>query len=239
MAKVKEKEVAVRNSETALTTGEDFSVTGSMDQIDPRLPQIGIIHQGQLFEMPDGEKLPEFTGVILDLNRANAYWKESFSDSGGGTPPDCSSIDGIHADLNTEECPSPTGKCGHGTQPECPMNRFGSAGRGKACKNLKRMHVILAGHKMPLRLTLPPTSIKALDIYVSLLASKGYPYQRAETKFGLKQSQNKEGIKYSEITLHELRIIEDPSDELNTLKQMYRDWKPVMRGQPVQADEYY
>jgi hypothetical protein len=92
---------------------------------------------------------------------------------------------------------------------------------------------------MPLRLTLPPTSIKALDIYVSLLASKGYPYQRTETKFGLKVSQNKEGIKYSEIVLNALRMIQDPSDELNILKQMYRDWKPIMRGQPVQADEYY
>lgn len=234
-----DKDVAVRNGETALSTGEEFSVTDSMEQIDPRLPQIGIIHQGQLFQMPDGEKLQEFTGIILDLNRANAYWKESFGDSGGGTPPDCSSIDGINADLNTEECPSPTGKCGHGKQPECPNNRFGSAGRGKACKNLKRVHIILEGHKMPLRLTLPPTSIKALDIYVSLLASKGYPYQRAETNFGLKESQNKEGIKYSEITLHELRIIEDPSPELDMLKGMYKSWKPIMRGQPIKADEYY
>ena len=234
-----EKDVAVRNGETALSTGEEFSVTGSMDQIEPRLPQIGIIHQGQLYQMPDGEKVQEFTGVILDLNRANAYWIESFTKSGGGTPPDCSSIDGINADLNSEECPSPTGKCGHGKNPECPMNKFGSAGRGKACKNLKRLHIILDGHRMPLRLTLPPTSIKALDIYVSLLGSKDYPYQRAETNFSLKESQNKEGIKYSEIVLHERRIIENPSDELDKLKQMYRDWKPVMREQSIQADEYY
>lgn len=221
-----------------VSTGEEFSVKSSMDEIEPRLPQIGIIHQGQLFLMPDGEKIQDFEGIILDLNRANAYWQESFSESGGGTPPDCSSLDGINADLNSDDCPSLTGQCGSGPKPECPMNQFGSAGRGKACKNLKRVHIILDGHQLPLRLTLPPTSIKALDLYVSLLASTGLAYQKAVTKFSLKETQNKEGIKYSEIVLS--KVSETTDDKrIAELKAMYRSWKPIMRGQVIKADEYY
>lgn len=232
------KKDVVKKEAGAVSTGEEFNVQSSMDEIEPRLPQIKIIHQGQIFEMPDGTKETQFSGIILDLNRANAYWIESFQESGGGTPPDCSSLDGISADLNADNCPSPTGKCGLGSKPECPMNQFGSAGRGKACKNLKRVHVILDGHQLPLRLTLPPTSIKAIDLYVSLLASKGIPYQLANTEFKLKEAQNKEGIKYSELVLNTVETITGPA-EVEKLKKMYRGWKPIMRGQPVLSEEYY
>jgi len=228
-----EKEVAVREQAGALSTGNEFSVEKSMEEIEPRLPQIGIVHQGQLFVMPDEEKVTDFEGVILDVNKANAYWEKSFSESGGGTPPDCSSVNGLTADDNVEDCPASDRQC-----IGCPMNKFGSAGRGKACKNLKRVHILLEGHQLPLRLTLPPTSIKAFDLYVSLVGSLGHPYQMVKTGFSLKESQNKEGIKYSEIVLTVNEIINDEK-KIERLRSMYRGWKPIMRGQPIEMDEYY
>ena len=49
---------------------EVFDVRDNMEGIIPRLPQIAIIHAGQLFEMPDESKIPTFEGVILDHHPA-------------------------------------------------------------------------------------------------------------------------------------------------------------------------
>jgi len=237
-AKKNNKDVTARTKGEVIPIPEEFDPQKTMDQIEPRLPQIGILHQEQMFKMPDGENVKSFKGVILDLNRANAFWKESFSESGGGTPPDCSSIDGIHADLNMEgACPSPTGKCGHGKDPECPHNKFGSDGRGKKCKNLKRVHILIDDQLLPMRLTLPPTSIKSIDLYVSLLMSQKLPMQLIETEFSLKESSNKEGISFSEAVFKNINRITD-AKRVEELRLMFRQWRSIMRQQPVEGDEY-
>ncbi len=207
-----------------------FDLKENMADADARLPQIGIIHQGQIFEMPDGSKQPEFSGIILDINKANAYWAESFSQSGGGSPPDCFSIDGVNPDSYVEN------PCNMSCS-ECENNKFGSDGnRGKKCKNMKRIHVLTEGSIIPFRLTLPPTSMEADDVYRMMLTASGIPYQLVNTKFSLKKSQNKEGIEYSEIVFTNTGVISEKK-QAQYIKSMREQWLSVMRQQAVDSSE--
>jgi len=207
-----------------------FDLKQNMEGVTPRLPQISIVHQAQLFTFPDETQLKEFEGIILDTNRINAWWEQSYDETGGGTPPDCFSMNGVEPDLN---CNMPQAKrCA-----ECEKNKFGSDGRGKACKNMKRVHIMLEDEMLPLRLTLPPSNLKAIDMYISLLTSKGMPYQLVVTNFKLKKTQNKDGIAFSEINPEKVMIITDP-EKAEFLSKMLKEFKPVMRGQEIVMEEY-
>src|SRR4029450_12815372 len=50
------------------------------------------------FEVPTPagpESRPTITGVLVHVQQRRAYWAQAFDETGGGTPPDCTSADGI------------------------------------------------------------------------------------------------------------------------------------------------
>ncbi len=207
-----------------------FDPKENMVGIEVRLPQIRIIHQAQMFLLPGDEKAENFSGDILDTNNVNAWWKVSFDESGGGSLPDCYSNDGIK--------PSPAGEA---IQAEwcakCEQNAFGSSGgRGKACKNMKRVHIRLEGTYLPYRLTLPPSNLRAISDYITGVSSKGFPYQAILTEFSLGEKQNKEGIKYSFLHCRIKRYL-DVATAREVLEQRV-ELLSVMRDQAVGAEEY-
>jgi len=230
------KDVAVQGEHGVAVVGADlFNMGDNMEGVEAVLPQVKIIHQGQMFVMPDGNKVQAFSGTVIDMNRTNAYWEVSFDESGGGDPPTCSSLNGITPDMSSAEIQSENGGC-----PGCPKNVFGSDGkRGKLCKNMKRMHVLMDGSMIPYRLTVPPSNLKVVDLYVSLLTAQGIPYQLIETEFGLRSVKNKDGIEYSELILRNVgpsKMIRSREDAMK-MKALIAQWKHVMRGGQVLADE--
>ena len=238
----KKNEVAIKDEALTPDLAQSlFSLKENMESIEARLPQIEIIHKGQMFVMPEGQKTESFTGIILDMNRANAWWATDYDTSGGGTPPDCFSLDGFMLDPSCNNPQSTSGKCA-----DCPQNKFGSApakkdgtpSPGKACKNMKRIHIWLADSMLPYRLTAPPSSLKAIDTYVSLLVAKALPYQLVNTEFSLKEVSNKTGITYSEIVLREAGKIESMK-AAQQIKAMRSQFLEHMRGQAIEAEEYY
>jgi len=212
-----------------------FDPKENLSGIDVRLPQIGIIHQGQLFLMPDGSKRESFKGHILDISRANAYWITPFSESGGGVPPDCFSVDGINPNHSSSELQADS--C---SESKCSMNVFGSdpgGGRSKACKNMRRVHIVIEDYLMPFRLSAPPSSITPVEMYASTIQGSGCPYQLVVTEFSLKESSNKDGIKYSELVLTKVSDV-DQFEEASRIKKLHLQWLSVMREQYVTSDEY-
>jgi hypothetical protein len=203
----------------------------NLDQIQIRLPQIRILHTAQMFEMPTGEKVPSFEGLILDFNRVNSYWPESFDKTGGGTPPGCFSLDGVRPSPYSEHLESDF--CA-----SCSKNVFGSSdkGRGKACKGLKRVHVLTEPNQLlPYRLTLPPSNLKAFDGYVSRLVGIGYPWRMVITTFSLKATKNKDGITYAEIVLDAKGQI--PKEQIPISKQVADCLMPILRDRDIRPSE--
>lgn len=229
-------DVAVREEgQVAVFGAELFDMGDQMEGVEAKLPQIKIIHQGQMFAFPDESKRLSFTGTIIDMNRTNAYWAESFDDSGGGDPPTCFSLDGVSPEMSSAEIQSESGGCR-----DCPHNQYKSDGkRGKLCKNMKRVHILMEGTLMPFRLTIPPSNLKAVDLYVSLLTSQGVPYQLVESEFSLKPVKNKDGIEYSELIMKNVRptpLVKDQEDAMK-LKAMIVQWRGIMRGDAVTDNE--
>ena len=205
-------------------------VQENLNQIDIRLPVIKIIHQAQMFEMPDGEKVKTFSGLILDFNKIQSYWPKSF-DEDSGVPPACFSLDSIKPSPYAEHLESDF--CAG-----CPKNAFGTAlkGRGKACKSIKRIHVILEpGQLLPYRLILPPSNLKAFDTYISNLVSRGYPWRMVETLFSLIAVKNKDGITYAEVDCKAIGTLD--REQVAISKKISESLMPILRDRDIQRVE--
>ena len=227
--------VAPEAGNVPMVGASEFDLNANLEGVETQYPAIKIIHQGQMFSFPDESKSLSFVGTIIDMNRANAYWAVPFDESGGGDSPTCSSLNGITPEMNSEELQTDTGSCF-----TCSRNQFGSDGkRGKLCKNMKRIHILLGASKMPFRLTVPPTNLKAVDMYVSLLTSLNVPYQLVQTEFTLKAVKNNDGIEYSELILKNIgpTPLVKSNEDAQRLKALIVQNKSSMRGEQVTGEQ--
>lgn len=204
-----------------------FDVNDNIKGITGRLPSIKIIHQAQMFAFGE-DKVKSFKGIILHHGPANAYWEKSFDESGGGSLPDCASLDAIKPDFGmmrqSEHCA------------RCPRNEFGSDGsRGKACKNMWRLHILVEGQSIPKRLTLPPSNLGNVQDFLVYLRDINLPHELTVVDFSLKSEKNKDGIVYSAISFNPISVINDVNYAKN-LKKIKEDFSQAF-GEIVDLDE--
>jgi hypothetical protein len=152
----------------------------------------------------DGEvETKEFDGVIAGWKEQRAYWEEKYS--GGSSPPDCSSDNGIVGVGN------PGGDCS-----ECPYAQFESAKNdkgepapGQACKQVRVMAIVQKDDLVPVLLVAPPTSLQNMKKYFLRLASRATPYYGVLTRFTLVKDKNAGGIEYSKIEAKSIGRLDD------------------------------
>lgn len=117
------------------------------------------------FVLPDGSEAETLDVVVVDFASMNTYYENGY-DKDNIVPPNCFAIH-----------PEPKGMIPSANSPDkqcddcgsCPMNTFGSAGAGKACKNTRLLAVLPpdADADTPMwTLSVPPTAIKGFDGYV-------------------------------------------------------------------------
>jgi hypothetical protein len=126
------------------------------------------------FTLPNGQDGAEIEVVIVDFVSSNLFYDRAF-DANNPSPPACFAV-GDEPSLLIPVADSPDKQSE--TCATCPNNQFGSAGRGKACKNTRLLAVTPVAEEdddseLPIWiLSVPPTSIKAIDGYVHKLAMK-------------------------------------------------------------------
>lgn len=133
-------------------------------------PTNAISTRDKVFTLPDGTVLRDSIDVvILDFVSAN-YFYEGKWDPKNPQPPVCWAIGrNPHNLIPSDHAPQKQAE----SCSDCPMNEFGSDGDGKACKNTRRLAVMLAdeGEESPIyTLSVPPTAIKGYDGYVAQIA---------------------------------------------------------------------
>lgn len=126
--------------------------------------------KGKTFTFPDGHSEDEFNGVIVGYVSTNTYYKERY-DPNNISPPACFAIGENPATLvPSDNAPEKqANSCA-----ECPLNQWGSDGRGKACKNGRLLAILppdATQNTDPVFLRVPPTSLKNFDGYVSKIAA--------------------------------------------------------------------
>jgi hypothetical protein len=149
---------------------------------------------GLTFEVPgddpdNPDTVRELVGVIIDHHLTRTYW-ENQEYTGESRQPDCTSPDGK---IGIGE---PGGDCR-----TCPMNQWGSAavGRGKACRAQRVIYFLREGTGLPIILTLPPTSLRNFDNFLSKrIVGQGRRTYGVVTKITLKKTTTKNNITYSQ-----------------------------------------
>lgn len=172
--------------------------------------------------------------VIVAFKDQKAFWKESVDDTGGGSSPDCRSLDMIHG------VGDPGGFCNGGTdsQPEpCPFNVFGSAnegeGAGKACKDLRFLFFLEGKSRLPKLLVVPPTSLKAMKRFFISLAENEIPHYGVVTRLELEADKNNNNVKFSKIVPSAIAELSD--EEKATALLFKQSLEPMIGNMAVQT----
>lgn len=227
------KDVAVKQDELlpeVIGKGE-FDTKILMEGVEVQLPRINIIHQGMMFEMPDGQMVQSFKGTIIDMHRTCAYWSTSYDDSGGGDFPECYSMNGVTPDPHCEEQQGEN--CVKCQRTYNNTKKVDGKPTEPYCKNSKRLHIVIEGSILPYRLIASVKNIRPIDIYVSLLAGTSAPYPLVETEFSLTSAKSKGGQQYSELVLKRVGVthLVQAKEDVQKVKALIAQWKNVMRGE--------
>ena len=167
---------------------------------------------GRAFDIITGDEafdisVSSFRGVVANYHNCNALYLSSEPNNG---PPDCSSPDGVKGlDMlsgEIKDCES------------CPSNQWGSGNgtrRGKACKNMRRLYILVEGSDMPIVMTLPPTSIAGWEKYKSaVLGVRRRTPKEVVTEFSLGAAVNDAGTKYSVVLFDAVGFIGEDVQEM-------------------------
>lgn len=204
------------------------------------------------------ETAKSFIAVVAISQKIRGYWPETGTDKA----PICSSPDGnvgfFNAELSDEQFRAATGaKLPHPgvialseNKPlpgvlsclSCPMNQWGSEhqrrqGKGKGCKEMRRLLLLIDGWALPAVLALPPTSIKAWDNYCSALQSKRQAYFAVKTKFALDSAKAQGGETYNIVQVTVDSPIKDV-DSIRLIGEIRRQYRELVSQMPVVAEEY-
>ncbi len=162
------------------------------------------------YEGPDGDESGKELDVIVAFvrNGQRKYYLHGLDD-GEASAPDCRSEDGVHglgffSDHGDDDVPTKT-KCG-----DCPMNKFGSSGKGKACSESAQLFAFLPGDFLPIVIHVPPTSLRPLRDFRLKQMQRGRDIMSVVTRITLEKV--KASPDYSRISY---KVVRPLSEEEN------------------------
>ena len=135
-------------------------------------------------------------GVIMAAQYMNVYWDKPMGE--GDSAPTCSSADGMSGwylmdgELMERSCRT------------CRFNKMGSAGdgkKGKGCKNIVKLMMLVDGQALPVEIKVPVMSVANFSRYMAReIVARKLKIWQVTTKLTLKEATNGNGIKYSQIS---------------------------------------
>ena len=196
--------------------------------------------------------------VVIAFARANqrAWYAQDFEDSGGGSRPDCISVDGVHgvgfrevdeAIANAESNIEPrVYNCGTPGQPGCcPWNEWRSArggGAGKDCSELTFLYFFAGEQRLPQLMIIPPTSIGVFRKYAIDLTKFGRKVQSVVTRISLVAAESESGVPYAKLVF--TTVSDLPADRREDMKALgelirskFADFNPLNTPTEEQAGE--
>ena len=199
--------------------------------VDAPLPVLNIMREKPMYELPDGQLVPEVTGHILYWHNANQYYSTAFGGGNETAPPTCSSSNGVRPDGGTDPLCGPCRTC--------PMNEWGSDGEGRAkkCQNTIRLYLLLDGDVLPCMLKAPPSSLgkgslnKWLTNATNVAFKAGFGYETCpiKVKFKLHTRQFPSGFSASIIDVETVRVLSTATD-MDEIKKLASYQKELMEA---------
>lgn len=228
MAKKKSTEMALATVQELLPPDTDFDQMQEnfeeMDEIN--FPRISF-KNGRFKLSQDDKGSEELKGVILFHGRQNTYWDGNY-DPNNIVPPECFSVDGKTGSKSRD------GSGNFGSCRDCKKNQFGSGvGKGKACRNQKKVYIQVPGNAVPYTLFLAPTSLSGFnDSYImNKIVQKGLQYWAVITTFTAYQKGNDT---YFRISFEVGSQFKD--DEKVQMKELRDFWMPAIKRDRTRLD---
>lgn len=196
----------------------------------------GLAFEVQGEDENDAEPMKQIDTVIVFTHRVSAYWPGTYgSGDDAAKIPACSSMDG-----KTGFNPS-TGEI---TQCEsCPFNQYGSGvdengnpKKGKACKNMRRIYMMMDGDPNLYLLTVPPTSIKDINKQLAKILASGTPYTGMIVSFTLEKTKNSTGTPYSKVLVKKSGLL--PPAVAAQVVQLRGQIKQQYQSLAITLDDY-
>ena len=175
------------------------------DRVDPPSGYM-ISTKGKTFTLPDGSANDgPLICVVLDWCTANTYFEGIYNPK-DIKPPACFAIGREVATIKaSKSAPKAQGTLCK----ECPKNEWGSdpqGGKGKACKNTRRLLVVPANASektQPWILSVSPTGLKYFDKYVNTLNDVGTHPVEVITKIAFEPGEAYPSLRFEVDTKHD------------------------------------
>ena len=195
----------------------------------------GLAYEVQGEEETDVEYMKEIKAVVVFTHRVNGFWAGAYGDDDQNKAPVCSSIDGkTGVRIDSGEVIS----C-----ETCPLNQFGSAtdqkgepGKGKACKNMRRLYLMMDNDPNFYLLTVPPTSIKDVNKQLAKIMAGGTPYTGLVLKLTLEKTKNAAGVEYSKVVISKAGLLSTAVSA--AAKEMRRQIKEQYQSMAITSEDY-
>lgn len=201
---------------------------------------------GQFWTLPDenGEEQPQrsFSGVIVFAQwKLRAWWATPMGQGEGNQPPACTSTDGEHGIGVTD--PERFGVDDPSVHlcKDCKWGQFKSKrtatgiSRARDCKEMISLIIYREHDRVPVVLTVPPGSLKAVREYAAnQVARTNRPPHSYVTTFSLVQDKNAEGISYSRIVCKQERMLSP--EEAKRFKDLSALFSPTSQPVAEQVD---
>lgn len=195
----------------------------------------GLAYEVQGEDESDVDYKKEINAVILFTHRMSGYWPGSFGDDDQNKIPSCSSMDGktgLHIGTGELiECET------------CQFNQFGTATgqngetrKGKACKNMRRLYMMMDADPNIYLLTVPPTSIRDVNKQLAKIIAGGVPYTGMVVKLTLEKAKNANGVEYSKVVINKGGLLKP--EIAAQAKAMRHGIKKQYQNMAITADDY-
>ena len=180
-------------------------LAGLKDKVDP--PSGFMINlKGKVFTLPNGSASDgPLTCVILDWVSENTFFEGIYNPK-DIKPPVCFAVGA--APLKLVPSTNAT-KPQHANCKDCPMNEWGSdpkGGKGKACKNTRRILVVPIDAEpgaQPWIIKSSPTSLKHFDKYVNSLSDVGTHPIECVTDISFEASESYPSLRFKIVDKHD------------------------------------
>ena len=230
------------DEETMAEIAEELESLGPDSGISCRkikVPSGGLLaYEVEGEDKDDVEYMKEIPCVILYNHLMNAYWPNPYGTSKEEKDkiPVCSSLDGkTGLNVNTGEAR----QCDY-----CPFNKFGTGvdkngalTAGKACKNMRRIYLMMNGDPNLYLLTVPPTSLKDVKEQLDKALSKArLPLWKQVVKLSLEKVANRAGTEYSKVVLSPYGFL--PAAAAETSKALRGEINQQYKSMAITLDEF-
>lgn len=188
------------------------------------------------FQIPsaDGGKdqtVESLEGIVLGWQEGRTFYASS--DATDGTPPDCSSRDGITGfgefGINAHSDANPSGLCA-----DCPMGQWvrveGKEDVPPPCKPMVNVLLLTELEALPLLLRVPRTSMTAFNKYRKGLIRYNTGLARSVAKISLVSATNPQGTRYAEFVFGLAEKLPGSRDEAKATAAAVMHFGEQMKG---------